>query len=160
MISNEKMDVKTYLDECFCLNVRRAARAVTRLYDDALNSMGLRSTQLNILMVLQHLQQVTVSALADELVMDASTVARNLKPLEKQKLIAMKVGKDRRKRIISLTTKGLKTVEEGLTHWKAAQKKISGAISKEDVDKHLASMINLMDVARKAYDAEVNNRKK
>jgi len=160
MMGDKNIDVKKYLDECFCLNVRRAARAVTRLYDDALNTMGLRSTQLNILMVLQHLEQVTVSVLADELVMDASTVARNLKPLEKQKLIVMKVGRDRRKRLISLTAKGLKTVEEGMKYWKEAQEKISSSVSKEDADIHLSSMSNLMKVARNAYDNEVKARQK
>ncbi|MFC7048552.1 MarR family winged helix-turn-helix transcriptional regulator [Emcibacter nanhaiensis] len=144
-----KSELKKYIDTCVCLNIRKASRAVTRLYDEALQGTGVRYTQLIILMVLDHLDNITVSGLAEELVMDTSTVARNLRPLEKQKLISVIPGKDRRQRIVSLTDKGHDVVKDGLQHWRVAQQKITENFTPDDFLSHLSSINNISDVVQR-----------
>ena len=144
-----KSELKKYIDTCVCLNIRKASRAVTRLYDEALQGTGVRYTQLIILMVLDHLENITVSGLAEELVMDTSTVARNLRPLEKQNLIKVVPGKDRRQRIVSLTEKGRDVVTDGLQHWRVAQQKITENFTADDFLNHLSSINHISDVVQR-----------
>jgi len=151
-----KRHIKDYIDNCVCLNVRKASRAVTRLYDEALQKTGIRSTQLIILMVLEHLEKVTVSKLAEELVMDASTVARNLRPLHKQGLIQIIPGTDRRQRIVSLTAKGQERVEECLEHWNRAQNKIFSAFSEKEFENNLTAINNISDAVLKIHDPHLS----
>ena len=99
-------DLADALDVCACFNFRKASRAVTQLYDEALQPSGLRATQLVILLSAAVNPGLGISKLARELVMDASTLNRNLKPLEKRGLISVDDSKDGRRRLVSLTAKG------------------------------------------------------
>ncbi len=83
-------------ETCACLNVRKAARAVTQLYDEVLQPSGLRATQFNLLVAIALAGEAPVTRLADALVMDRTTLTRNLKPLESQGLITIEAGTDRR----------------------------------------------------------------
>ena len=74
-------------ESCACLNVRKAARAITQLFDEVLQPTGLRSTQFPLLVTVALLGEAPVTQLAEELVMDRTTLARNLKPLESQGLL-------------------------------------------------------------------------
>ena len=65
-------------ESCACLNVRKAARAITQLFDEVLQPTGLRSTQFPLLVVVALLGEAPVTQLAEELVMDRTTLARNL----------------------------------------------------------------------------------
>src|SRR5258708_5841584 len=71
---------------CACSNVRKAARAVTQLFDEVLQPTGLRSTQFTLLVAVARLREAPVTQLAEELVMDRTTLARNLKPCVRQAL--------------------------------------------------------------------------
>ena len=75
------------LENCTCFNLRKAARAVTQAYDEALKLQGLRATQISILAMLSELGPVTMTNLADQLVMDRTTLTRNLKPLLSDNLV-------------------------------------------------------------------------
>tara|TARA_B100001939_G_scaffold342769_1_gene354360 strand:- start:4633 stop:4956 length:324 start_codon:yes stop_codon:yes gene_type:complete len=107
-------------------------------------------------MVLEHLEKVTVSKLAEELVMDASTVARNLRPLHKQGLIQIIPGTDRRQRIVSLTAKGQERVEECLEHWNRAQNKIFSAFSEKEFENNLTAINNISDAVLKIHDPHLS----
>lgn len=109
---------------CACFNVRKAARLVTQQYDEMLQGTGLRATQLSMLVVIARRGPITVSELAEVLVMDQTTLTRNLTPLEKQGLVQRVPGTDRRTRRVSLTPKGLEAVVKALPLWKRAQAKI------------------------------------
>lgn len=149
-LSAEGQNFDSSLDMCVCTNIRRAARAITRLYDDALAETGVRYTQMIFLMVLHRCEEVTVSALAEELLMDASTVARNIRPLERDGLVIIKKGQDRRQRLVSLSKTGHKTVTEGMKFWQKAQGKFSSAFSDQELKSHLAVVSGLIDVALEA----------
>ncbi|HAA05509.1 MAG TPA: MarR family transcriptional regulator, partial [Syntrophobacteraceae bacterium] len=91
---------------CACYNLRRAARAITRLYDDFLRPSGLRSTQYSVLMVARLRGPVTLTKLAEMTVNERTTLTRNLTILEKKGLILIEPGKDRRERQVSITERG------------------------------------------------------
>jgi len=98
-----------------------AARAVTRLYDDTLRSVGLRATQLAVLVAVGGDNVVSITALAKFMGMDRSTLTRNLTPLERDGLI--RVGNEgwRRSRTVEITKKGRSRLREALPLWEKAQ---------------------------------------
>src|ERR1700677_3857749 len=86
------------LEECTCLAVRQAARHVTQFYDRHLAPVGLRTTQFSILARLRRQGVMTINALAEDMVMDRTTLGRNILPLERDGLISIKPGRTDRRR--------------------------------------------------------------
>src|ERR1700722_17826669 len=116
------------LEECTCLAVRQAARHVSQFYDRHLAPVGLRTTQFSILARLRRHGAMTINALADEMVMDRTTLGRNILPLERDGLISIKPGRtDRRSKELRLTDAGLKRLRAGLQGWKEAQREHASA---------------------------------
>lgn len=109
------------LTTCACLNLRKAARAVTQIFDNTLQPLGLRSTQLPVLVTLALSGSTTITQLAEELVMDRTSLARLLRPLENAGLLEIVPGEDRRTRGVSLTDRGKKTVTDAIPLWEKAQ---------------------------------------
>ena len=109
------------LATCACLNLRKAARAVTQVFDHALQPSGLRSTQLPVLVTLALSGSTTITQLAEELVMDRTSLTRLLKPLESAGLLEIMPGEDRRTRGVSLTDRGKETVANAMPLWEKAQ---------------------------------------
>jgi DNA-binding MarR family transcriptional regulator len=109
-------------DFCNCLALRQAARHVTQFYDQFLAPTGLRVNQLGILAKLRRLGPMTINKLAQDLVMDRTTLGRNILPLEREGLIAVKPGKaDRRSKELHLTDKGLERLRAASQEWAKAQ---------------------------------------
>ncbi len=107
---------------CNCLALRQAARHVTQFYDQFLAPAGLRATQFSILARLQRLGPMTISALAADLVMDRTTLGRNLQPLERERLVVVVPGRiDRRSREIRLTDTGAERLRTAIEGWVKAQ---------------------------------------
>ena len=111
-------------DSCTCGELRKAARAVTLLYDNAFKSSGLLSTQLDLLYVIYKSDCVGISNLAKELGMDRTTLTRNLSVLERQGFIKISSGKDNRIRIATITHKGRTTVAKAIPLWNEVQYKV------------------------------------
>jgi DNA-binding MarR family transcriptional regulator len=111
-------------ESCACLNVRKAARAITQLFDEVLQPTGLRSTQFPLLVVVARLREAPVTQLAEELVMDRTTLARNLKPLESQGLLTIEAGTDRRRHLVRLTERGRQALARALPYWEQAQHQV------------------------------------
>src|SRR5271166_4675541 len=98
--------------ECICLAVRQAARHVTQSYDQFLAPAGLRTTQFSVLAKLKRKGPMTINALAAELVMDRTTLGRNILPLERDGLISIEpLESDRRSKALHLTKAGDKRLE-------------------------------------------------
>ena len=112
-------------DSCTCGELRRAARAVTLLYDNAVKSSGLLSTQLGVLHVIYKSGSMRISRLAKELGMDRTTLTRNLSVLEKQGFIKISSGnKDNRTRIITITNRGCTAAAKAIPLWSDVQRKV------------------------------------
>jgi DNA-binding MarR family transcriptional regulator len=111
------------LSECNCLAVRQAARYVTQLYDRHLAQSGLRTSQYGILARLKRFGAMTINELAGELVMDRTTLGRNIRPLERDGLISITPGRsDRRIKELRLTGVGEARFEDSRRAWVEAQR--------------------------------------
>ena len=109
-------------EDCNCFAVRSAARHVTQLYDQLLAPVGLRITQFSILAKLRRRGPLTINALAEDMVMDRTTLGRNIQPLERDGLIRIEPApSDRRAKELRLTKAGEKRLQAGLEAWAKAQ---------------------------------------
>lgn len=125
---------------CACFNVRKAARAITQLYDDVLRPSGLRVTQFSILAVTRRLGPVTVTRLAEETVTDRTTLTRNLKVLSQQKLVRIVPGDDRREREVSLTDRGRAALAQAYPMWKDVQAQVAQRLGRERFRRMLSDL--------------------
>lgn len=117
--------------QCVCFNLRKTARSVTQLYDAALRSTGLRATQFSLLSVTNYLGTATINQIADVMVMDRTTLTRNLKPLESQGYLRIYPGKDRRQREVTLLVAGRKILEKAMPLWEEAQTQVVQSLGKD-----------------------------
>jgi DNA-binding MarR family transcriptional regulator len=117
-----EMTRKKLLARCACFDMRKATRAVSRLYDDCLRPSGLNITQYSLLRVIEREPQISVSTLSRYLVMDRTSVTRALMPLERDGVVRSSAGSDKRTRIVSLTKKGAKLLASARPRWIEAQK--------------------------------------
>ncbi|GEP08097.1 MarR family winged helix-turn-helix transcriptional regulator [Methylobacterium oxalidis] len=107
-----------------CLNfaAQKAARAIGRRYDAALRPTGLSNWQFTLLMMLVRDEAPTISALAQDLAVDRTTLTANLKPLERRGLLAIQAdAEDRRVRRIVMTEDGRALLTEAYPLWEKAQ---------------------------------------
>jgi DNA-binding MarR family transcriptional regulator len=109
-------------EECNCFAVRAAARHVTQFYDQVLAPAGLRVTQFSILARLKRLGPLTINTLARDMVMDRTTLGRNILPLERDGLIRIEAtASDRRAKELHLTKAGEKRLQAAGKGWSEAQ---------------------------------------
>ena len=121
-------------ETCACFNLRKSARLVTQIYDHKLRTAGIRATQFTILMAIQANAPIAIQALARIMVMDRTTLARNLKPLVRRGLLVIMPGRDRRVRLVRLTAKGQKVLSRALPLWKAAQAEFRHKLGPANLD--------------------------
>lgn len=133
---------------CACQGVRRSARALTQHYDHALSPIGLKATQFPILVALELAGPVPLSPLADELVMDRTTLTRNLKALQEQDLVSVEEGEDRRVRLLNLTAEGRMVLEQALELWKVAQASVQERFGAGRLDNLLGELTLLTGSVR------------
>jgi DNA-binding MarR family transcriptional regulator len=133
---------------CACFKVRKAARAITKLYEEVLRPSGLRATQFSLLMATRVMGPVTVLNLAQVTVMDRTTLTRNLQILEKRGLISIKPGEDRREREISLTAAGLEVLTKAIPLWEEAQKRVRKGLGEARLQNLLGDLSEMISWAR------------
>jgi DNA-binding MarR family transcriptional regulator len=110
------------LGGCAAMRFRKVARRVSQIYDQHLAEVGLTITQYGILARISFDNGISIGALAEQLVMDPTTLTRNLKPLEIRRLLVSKPDKaDRRGRSLSLTPAGATMLKAAVPHWERAQ---------------------------------------
>jgi DNA-binding MarR family transcriptional regulator len=113
---------------CTCDRLRKLARRLTQRYDDFLAPTGLRLTQFSLLAHLVHGGVATMSALAERLEMDRTTLTRNLKPLADAGLVALEPGRDARERVVSISEQGRTTWRAAREQWRRAQHEVNEAL--------------------------------
>lgn len=145
-------------DTCTCGELRKAARAITILYDDAIKSSGLLSTQFGLLQVIYNIDSMRISDLADKLRMDRTTLTRNLSVLEREGLIKISQGKDLRTRIVAATQKGRSSVAKATPLWNEVQRKVRqkmGESSWHELMQNLGGFLNVTDQLTNQNDRNV-----
>jgi DNA-binding MarR family transcriptional regulator len=133
---------------CTCGELRKAARAITLLYDNAFKSSGLLSTQFNVLQAIHNIDSMRISDLANKLGMDRTTLTRNLSVLERQGFIKISQGKDHRARIVTTTQKGRNSVTKTISLWNEVQHKVKdqmGESSWRELMQNLGQLLNVTD---------------
>ena len=133
---------------CACFNVRKTARVITQLYDEALRPTGLRVTQFSLLMVTRSLEPIIVTRLAKMGAMDRTTLTRNLRPLEKQGLVRIEPGEDRRERQVMLTTRGQQALAKALPLWEKAQARVAEGFGRERLQRLYTELSDLRAISR------------
>jgi DNA-binding MarR family transcriptional regulator len=131
---------------CNCLALRQAARHATQLYDRHLAAEGLKTSQYSILAKLKRLGPQSIGALADMMVMDRTTTTRAVRPLARDRLVAIAPGEDERTRMVRLTPEGEKRAKAAAAAWRAAQREFEagyGAVEAERLRKDLARVVSV-----------------
>lgn len=134
--------------QCACTNMRKASRAVTMLFDEMLAPCGLRSTQFAILVAIAVAEPPSLARLARELVMDSSTLARNLKPLESRGLISKTTAGDKRRRGIVVTEEGRALIDQAVPLWWEAQERFVAQFGRERWPRLLDQLTDSVRIAR------------
>ena len=119
---------------CACMAVRKASRAITKLYDQALAPSGLKITQFSLLMSIRKNGPINTSTLAKLQSLDRTTLVRNLKPLELAAFIEAVPSRDPRERRVCITDHGLQTLKSAMPRWKAIQHKLAERIGMVQLD--------------------------
>jgi DNA-binding MarR family transcriptional regulator len=119
------------LTGCACFDLRRATRAVSRMYDEFLRDAGLNITQFSMLRLICAEKELSISTLGRYMVMERTSITRALAPLERDGLIHSRPGIDKRIRVVSVSNKGRKLVERAEPKWRQAQKALLGTIGED-----------------------------
>ena len=119
---------------CVCGRLRRAARALTQLYDDAMAPSGLRITQYSLLRVLLRRGNVRITELAAAALLDRTALSRNLDPLVAQGYVRISKGSDARTREVELTRAGKAAYDRALPYWKKAQAEVARKLGEPRID--------------------------
>ena len=133
---------------CLCSSLRRAARAVTHIYEEALRPVGLRVTQFTILQTLERTGEVLQGRLGELLAMDSTSLTRTLKIMVRQGSVAERRGKDRRERWLRLSQDGAEQIARALPVWEEAQAMLREKLGEAlwngllETTWHLASVAN------------------
>lgn len=106
---------------CVAHRVKRAARAITRLYDDALRDVGLTATQLTLLSAIELRRDLSMRGIGELLVLEQSALSRAVAGLVRRGLVDMEVGRDRREKTLSLTDAGRALALRAAERWREAQ---------------------------------------
>lgn len=136
---------------CNALAMRKASRRLTQFYDDALAPSGLRSTQLAILAELDHRAKrpPTLAELARALVMDRSSLGHNLRPLERDGLVALQEdAEDRRRRHIVLTGEGKARLRGAKRLWSVAQERFDATFGQAEAARLRATLLAIANDER------------
>jgi DNA-binding MarR family transcriptional regulator len=113
---------------CLCNALRQASRAVSRLYDEELRTVGLRTTQYSLLRTLKRAGQIRQGDLSGLTSLDETTLTRNLRPLVDANWIAVHSGADRREKLVAITKTGIAKLAEARPAWERAQTRMQALL--------------------------------
>jgi len=148
-VETEKSNLKKFFDLpalCPAFNIRAASRVITQLFDEILRPTGLQITQFAVLVGVISLDSPSISQLAKGLVMDRTTLTRNLKPLEKEGLIKLTPGDDKRTHFVKITSKGKSVMEKTLPYWEKARTVVSEEFGKKHLDGLLKDLAKVRQI--------------
>jgi DNA-binding MarR family transcriptional regulator len=138
---------------CVCFNLRRGARAVTQYFDALFQEHGLRATQFTLLGALAIAEKqeraLSITQIAEFMVMDRSTLTRNLQPLERDGLITIGLGTDRRTRVALLTDAGRSRLAQVIAEWEKGQSHFTTLLGQSKLNQLLEQIARVVDAAQK-----------
>ena len=124
-MTTERDKLRDVSAQCAHFNLKKATRAATRLYDEALAPSGLGISQFTLLVSSALAGPKSISDLAERLAMDRSTLSRNVQPLVKRGLLELTPGEDSRTRLVEITDEGKETVAAAYPLWRDVQARVT-----------------------------------
>jgi DNA-binding MarR family transcriptional regulator len=131
-------------NECTCFNLRKATRVVQNLFDEAFRTIGLKGTQFTVLSHIFSYGPISLTKLADIMLLDRTTLARNLAPLEKKGFIEINPGSDLRTRYIDITENGKRLLSRALPLWEKTQEGIKNRLGDEKWNSMISNISELI----------------
>ena len=119
--------------ECAYNNLKVMTRLVSSIYDEELRPVGLRASQLALLWAIRAMEPVDFGRLGSTTFTDQTTLSRTVALLKKAGMVSVRVGEDRRVRVISLTQKGVERFAVAMPLWDRAQARADELLSLEDL---------------------------
>jgi DNA-binding MarR family transcriptional regulator len=135
---------------CACANLRRAARAVTQLYEEQLRESGLRATQFTLLQALGITGPITQGDLGGLLALDSTTLTRSLKPLVRREWVRSQAGEDRRERHFELTAAGRRELDRAQPQWERAQQRLRKVLGDTGWERLQAELLRVTEAVQGA----------
>jgi DNA-binding MarR family transcriptional regulator len=140
---------------CACGRLRRATRALTQLYDDAMAPAGLRITQFSLLRTLARDGRLRISDLAERQLLDRTALSRNLDPLVEHGYVEVTPGNDARTREVAITRKGRAALAAAGPHWQRAQADVAKRLGAKRLD----ALIEMLGELEALHPAKNRNTK-
>ena len=134
---------------CACATLRRASRALTQGYESELREHGVRASQFTILQVLSQAGEMTQGTLGEVLAMDSTTLTRTLKVMARSGWIAQRPGKDRRERLVRLSSCGKKKMQEALPAWNESQQDLRSKLGTNHWEQLETLLNQIVDITAK-----------
>src|SRR6516164_2716178 len=132
-MDNPTNSIETIASTCIAVRLRLLNRVVTSLYDDALRPLGLKVSQLNILIVTAKLGLARPAQVCEILQLDASTLSRNVKPLQTHGWLEVVPDEDARAQPFRLTPQGKRLIEKAVPAWEEAQRQAAELLGNEGI---------------------------
>ena len=125
--------IDTISKTCIAVRLRLLNRVITNFYDDALRPLGLKVSQLNILIVTARLNLARPAQVCEILQLDTSTLSRNVKPLQAHGWLEVVSDEDARAQPFRLTPRGKRLIEQAVPAWEAAQRRATELLGSEGI---------------------------
>jgi len=125
--------IDTIAKTCVAVRLRLLNRVVTSFYDEALRPLGLKVSQLNILIVTARLGLARPAQVCEILQLDTSTLSRNVKPLQAHGWLEVVPEEDARAQPLRLTAQGKRLIEKAVPAWQEAQRQATGLLGDEGI---------------------------
>lgn len=136
------------ITNCTNMKLRKATRLVTQAYDAEIQIAGIKSTQFTLLATLNALGNPAITKLAEVMVMDRTTLSRNIKPLINKGLVTSGSEQDLRVKQVSLTAEGRALLSEAMPHWQQIQDTVVERMGKKRWDQFLVDLDIVIDVMK------------
>jgi MarR family transcriptional regulator, organic hydroperoxide resistance regulator len=145
-------ELEDLLHICACSSLRKSTRVVTQLYDKILQPTGLKVTQYSMLVNIVRNKDITISHLGEVMLLDQTTVTRNVDLLKKSGFVTLTKDKnDSRTKTISLTDKGIEKLNEARPIWLQLQERFLHDIGKEQYHDFLETLQSIQKLI-KSYE--------
>ena len=125
--------IDTIARECIAVRVRMLNRVITGIYDEALRPLGLKASQMNILVVASKLGVARPARVCEILQLDTSTLSRNVERMIANDWLEVVPEEDGRSQPVRITKKGAALLEKVVPAWRQAQKKAGAVLGEQGI---------------------------
>lgn len=154
-MARRTIDIRDFPENCTCSQLRRAARRVSRYYDLCLAATGLKSTQYTLLGFLGSGGPMTMASLANAMTMDRATIGHNLRPLERDGLVRIRISEeDRRVRQVMITDRGESALLAAYPSWQRARSGFESAFGAREAGHLRDLMTRVIEAPLPRVDSE------